>query len=79
MSKIEEIKVSSKGQLVIPKDMREDLGLKPGSKVLLSRHDHAVLLVPKPSDPVRAIIELGNQMKLGDMKEEVKKHRRIGR
>jgi len=44
--------VSSKGQLVIPKEIRDILGIKPKQKVILKVvKDHAVI-EPLPDDPV---------------------------
>lgn len=44
--------VSSKGQLVIPKEIRDTLGIKPKQKVLLKIvKDHAVL-EPLPEKPI---------------------------
>jgi len=77
MSKIEEIKVSSKGQLVIPKQIREELGMKSGSKVIVTRQGQAIMLVPKPSDSIGALMKLGKELNLGDTREEMKKHRRM--
>ncbi len=46
------ITVSSKGQLVIPKEIRDLLGIKPKQKVILKVvKDHAVI-EPLPDDPV---------------------------
>ena len=46
------VTVSSKGQLVIPKKIREVLGLKPKQKVLLKIADRHVILEPLPDNPV---------------------------
>jgi AbrB family looped-hinge helix DNA binding protein len=77
MSKTEEVTLSSKGQLVIPKPMREELGLHEGSRMLVKKQDDVILLIPKPKDPLEAMLELGKRLKLGDMREEIKKHRRM--
>lgn len=49
------VKISSKGQIVIPKEIREKLGIGSGKKVLLRLvGDHAEI-VPLPDEPIRAM------------------------
>ena len=38
------VKVSSKGQIVIPKDLRKRLGVKTGEKLLVLSRDRDILL-----------------------------------
>jgi antitoxin PrlF len=38
------IKVSSKGQIVIPREVRKKLGMKGGEKLLVITHDGDILL-----------------------------------
>jgi antitoxin PrlF len=38
------VKVSSKGQIVIPKEVREKLGVNAGEKLLVIRRDGEILL-----------------------------------
>ncbi len=48
------VTVSSKGQIVMPKKIRDALGIKPGHKVFLRIvGDHAEI-VPLPENPVQA-------------------------
>ena len=41
---VETTKLSEKGQVVIPKDFREKMGLKPGSRFLVIAADGAIIL-----------------------------------
>ena len=47
------VKTSSKGQIVIPKEIREKLGIGPGKKVLLQVVGEHAEIVPLPDDPVK--------------------------
>ena len=45
MEKLEDIaKVSSKGQIVIPKEIRERLGVQPGERLLVMTRDKEIIL-----------------------------------
>jgi AbrB family looped-hinge helix DNA binding protein len=50
-----EAKLSAKNQIVIPKEAREALGIKPGDKVLIVNSGHGVLVLPKPKSFAKAI------------------------
>ncbi|MFH1409125.1 MAG: AbrB/MazE/SpoVT family DNA-binding domain-containing protein [Nanoarchaeota archaeon] len=51
---IDVTKISSKGQIVIPSDIRKELGLDTGSKLVVSTIDDFILLkkvtIPDPKD-----------------------------
>jgi len=49
------VRTSSKGQVVIPKQIREELGIRPGKKVLFRLVGNHAEIVPLPDDPVRAM------------------------
>lgn len=43
-----EAKLSSKHQVVVPREAREALGLKPGDRVLMTVHRGRLLILEKP-------------------------------
>ena len=47
--------LSTKGQIVIPKQLREEMRLKPGTDISVERLDDSILLIPEPEDPVEAL------------------------
>ena len=49
------VKSSSKGQIVIPKEIREKLGITPGRKVLLRIVGKHAEITPLPEDPIKAM------------------------
>jgi AbrB family looped-hinge helix DNA binding protein len=48
------VTVSAKGQLVIPKVLRERFGITTGSKVDLLASDGGLMLIPVAADPVES-------------------------
>lgn len=46
-----EATVDKFGRIVIPKQLRDDLGLKPGSVLQLEEKDHEVILKPLYEEP----------------------------
>ena len=44
-----------KGQVVIPKAIRDRLGLTPGRKLAVEIHDKDIVLHPLPKDPINAL------------------------
>lgn len=48
-------KVSPKGWVVIPKDLRAKYGLKEGSQVQVVDYGDVLALVPLPDDPIEAL------------------------
>lgn len=74
------ITISSKGQIVIPKKIRKDLGIKPGQKVSVRVIDsQRIELLPLPENPIEAfcgIFEEGSSLTealLKERKEEFKR------
>jgi AbrB family looped-hinge helix DNA binding protein len=47
--------VSTKGWVVIPKELRDKYGLKKGTRVQVVEYDQTLALVPLPDDPVEVL------------------------
>ena len=45
-------KISSKGQLVVPKEIREKLNIKPGTFFYVQMKDNNIILTPMEGRPV---------------------------
>jgi AbrB family looped-hinge helix DNA binding protein len=52
---VREVKLSAKNQIVVPREAREALGAKPGSRLLVVVRNDAVILLAKPKDYAKAI------------------------
>ena len=48
-------KVSSKGQVVIPNEIRKKLGITPGKRLLFRVVEDHVEITPLPDDPISTI------------------------
>ena len=54
---IEESKISKKGQITIPKDVRERLGLKVGDKVIFESISKGILIRKKEDSDINVILK----------------------
>ncbi len=48
------IKTLSKGQIVIPAEIRKRYGIKPGSELLIMEYGGIIYLIPPMEDPIKA-------------------------
>ncbi|MEM7819900.1 MAG: AbrB/MazE/SpoVT family DNA-binding domain-containing protein [Candidatus Aenigmatarchaeota archaeon] len=69
---MEEAKISSKGQIVIPKYLRDALGMQPGKSVLIIKSENKLILVPKPDDPLKGLVRAGEEIALKNIRREIK-------
>jgi AbrB family looped-hinge helix DNA binding protein len=46
------VTASSRGQIVIPKDIRRRLNISPGKKLLIKAEKDQAIIMPLPDDPV---------------------------
>lgn len=67
-----EATLSSKNQIVIPREAREALQLKPGDKLIVRAHRGKILILEKPRSYQKAIRGL---MRNGYGKEYLRKER----
>lgn len=69
---MEEAKISSKGQLVIPKYLRDAVGMKAGDIVIISKLDEKLMIMKKPADPAKALLNSGKESALKNIRREIK-------
>lgn len=62
----EEGTITSKGQLTVPKEMRDYLGLKDGEKVVFLMRENEIAIKPKIKDPVKKLRELRKQIRFSE-------------
>jgi len=48
------VQMSPKGQILIPKKIREKHGIKPGSNVQILEEPGGIIIKPAPEDPIAA-------------------------
>jgi len=73
------VKTSAKGQIVVPKEIREKLGITPGKRILMRLvNDHAEI-TPLPDDPIKEMrgILKGGKSLASELLSERKKDNRI--
>jgi len=56
------VKVGPKGQIVIPKPLRDKIGVKPSDIVLLDIERERILVEKFPEDPLRVIAETASRI-----------------
>lgn len=54
-----EATLSSKNQIVVPREAREALGVSSGDRILVVVRNSTVILLPKPADYAAAIRGIG--------------------
>jgi AbrB family looped-hinge helix DNA binding protein len=70
--KLEEAKLTSKGQITIPKTIRTALGLKFGEKVVFIRENREVIMIPKTKEPLKELEKIRKEVPLFT-EEEIKR------
>lgn len=74
------VKIHAKGQIIIPKEIRNRLGIKPGKEVSIRLVNDHVEIRPLPDDPIEfltGIFKEHPKSMAGELLEERKKDDRI--
>ncbi len=70
------IKISSKYQIVIPREAREKLNLKAGDRLIIKANNEKIIIYPQPKSYAKYALGLGKEIWQGiDATEYVKKER----
>jgi len=70
------VKVSSKYQIVIPREAREKLDLKAGDKLIIKANNEKIIIYPQPKNYAKYSLGLGKEIWQGiDATEYIKKER----
>jgi len=65
------VKLSSKFQIVIPREIRQKLNLKPGEEIVMIENAGTIHLVPqKPIKQMRGFVKGGNTQNIREGQEE---------
>lgn len=59
---MKEATITSKGQITIPKEIREALGVKEGVKVVFIQEGQKVVMMKKIKDPLKRLAELRKEI-----------------
>ena len=77
--KFEESKMTSKGQITIPKSVRMQLGLKPGKSVLFITEGREVTMMPKVKEPLKELEKIRDEAPLfteAEIKQMIKESKK---
>jgi AbrB family looped-hinge helix DNA binding protein len=56
------VKVSSRNQIVVPRQAREQLKIKPGDRLIVDVQGSLIVLSPEPDDYVEYMAGLGREV-----------------
>ena len=70
------VKVSSKYQIVIPREVREKLNLKTGDRLIIKTNNGKIIIYPQPKSYAKYTLGLGKEIWEGiDATEFIRKER----
>ena len=69
---MEIVTISSKGQIVVPKYIRDALLLKSGDELIVSRAEDRIIMMKKPSDPIEGLRKAGERVAIKNVRRRIK-------
>jgi AbrB family looped-hinge helix DNA binding protein len=69
---VEKSKISAKGQLVIPKYLRDALGMKEGTEVMIEKSEDKLIIMKKPDDPVKGLVSAAGKVSMKNVRRRIK-------
>ena len=74
-------RISKRGQTVVPQEIREEFGIKPGGRLAWSTENGVIIVIPIPEDPITASFGIlaGRGYTLDDFLKERQKERELER
>ncbi len=78
MGNIGTAKLSSKGQIVIPEEVRKELGLEPGAQFVVMGEGDVVILKKIEAPDRQEFLALARKVRSSDIKKAVRASRRRG-
>ena len=69
---MEEAKISSKGQVVIPKYLTDALAFKEGTTVIMHKHETNLVIMKKSDDPLAALEQAGSSIAMKNIRRDIK-------
>jgi AbrB family looped-hinge helix DNA binding protein len=69
---MKELKISSKGQVVIPKYLRDSLGFSSGIAVVMYKHDNKLIIMKRPDDPLASLATESSKLAMKNIRRDIK-------
>lgn len=60
---IKEVTLTSKGQLTLPKEIRDVLDVKSGSKLLVTTRNREIIMIPRPINVLNELEKIRKRVK----------------
>ena len=69
---MDEVVISTKGQIVIPKYIRQALEIKEGDALLILKSGNSVVITKKINDPLKGLEKAGEELAMKNIRRQIK-------